>query len=391
MRIIRIIIAVIVLVTVFAVKKLCGRNANVNHLDRNIMSSRILTTSSFRLVRRVVLTAIAVSGFAGASAAFAQQAAPQVLNLYSSRHYQTDEALYTNFEKKTGIKINRVEGPEDPIIERMRAEGDKSPADVLITVDMGRLLKAQQMGLFQPVKSAELESKVPANLRAADGSWFGFSLRARPIYYLKSKVDPKTIANYEDLANPALKGKICVRSGSHPYNISLLSSIIAANGPAKAEEWARGVVANMARAPKGGDTDQLRAVAAGECEIALGNTYYYVRLMKSDKPEDKALIEKVGVVFPNQANRGVHINISGAGVAKHAPNRANAIKFLEYLASPEAQAYFAEGNNEYPVVGTSKNTQLNALGTFKRDALSMEMVGRNYAAAAQTFDRAGWK
>jgi iron(III) transport system substrate-binding protein len=318
----------------------------------------------------------------------------QVLNLYSSRHYQTDEALYTNFEKATGIKINRIEGPEDPLLERMKSEGARSPADVLITVDMGRLLKAQEAGLFQPVKSASLEALIPAELRAADGSWFGFSVRARPIIYAKSKIDPAQIPDYESLANPKWKGKICVRSSSSPYNISMLSSIIAAQGPEKAEEWARGVVANMARAPKGGDTDQLKAVAAGECEITISNTYYFARLLKSDKAEDKAIVAKLGVVFPNQSGanaRGTHINISGAGVARYAPNKANAIKFLEYLATPEAQSYFANGNNEYPVVGKATNRELDAMGAFKRDPLKMEMVGKNYAAAAQIFDRAGWK
>jgi iron(III) transport system substrate-binding protein len=320
--------------------------------------------------------------------AFAEQ---KVLNLYSSRHYQTDEALYANFEQKTGIRINRIEGPEDPLIERMRSEGDKSPADVLITVDMGRLLKAEKLGLFQPIQSAVLDAKVPRELRAADGSWFGFSVRARPIYFAKARVDPKQLPDYESLADPKWKGKICTRSGNHPYNLSLMSSIVAALGPAKAEEWARGVVANMARPPKGGDTDQITAVASGECDIALGNTYYFVRMMKSAKADDRAVVEKVGVIFPNQSNRGAHINISGAGVARFAPNRAAAIQFLEYLASPEAQNYFANGNNEYPVAGTAGNPQLAALGTFKRDALSMDMVGKNYAAAAQIFDRAGWK
>ena len=315
----------------------------------------------------------------------------QVLNLYSSRHYQTDEALYANFEKISGIKLNRIDGPEDPLIERLKSEGDKSPADLLITVDMGRLLKAQQLGLFQPVKSALLDEKIPAELRAADGSWYGFSVRARPIFYAKSRIDKAQLPDYESLADPIWKGKICVRSGSHPYNLSLMSSIIAAVGPARAEAWASGVVANMARPPKGGDTDQLAAVAAGECEIALGNTYYFVRILKSDKPGDKVIAEKVGVIFPNQANRGTHINISGVGVTKHAPNRANAIKFLEYLASPEAQDYFANGNNEYPVVGKPNNAQLASLGTFKRDPLTMDMVGKNYGAAAQIFDRVGWK
>ncbi len=339
-------------------------------------------------MKKLIFAPLALTLIAGAQVAFAQE---KVLNLYSSRHYQTDEALYTNFEKATGIKINRIEGLEDPLIERMKSEGDKSPADVLITVDMGRLLKAQEMGLFQPVKSALLDAKIPTELKAADGSWYGFSVRARPIFYAKARVDAKQLPDYESLADPKWKGKICVRSGMHPYNLSLMSSIIAANGPEKAETWAKGVVANMARAPKGGDTDQIKGVAAGECDIALGNTYYFARMMKSDKPEDRAAVEKVGVIFPNQSNRGAHINISGAGVAKYAPHKEAAIKFLEYLASPDAQNYFANGNNEYPVVGKADNAQLKALGDFKRDALSMDVVGKNYALAAQTFDRAGWK
>jgi iron(III) transport system substrate-binding protein len=318
----------------------------------------------------------------------------KVLNLYSSRHYQTDEALYRDFEMQTGIKINRVEGSEDPLIERLRTEGDKSPADILITVDMGRLLKAQQLGLFQPIKSKVLEARVPRELRAEDGSWFGFSLRARPIYYAKARVDAASIPDYESLADPRFKGRICVRSGTHPYNISLLSSIIAAAGPEKAEAWARGVVANFARSPKGGDTDQIRAVAAGECDIAIGNTYYFARLIKSKLPEDQAVVEKVGVIFPNQTGahpRGTHINVSGAGVTRHAPNRENAILFLEYLTSESAQRYFSDGNNEYPVVGKIDNPALKRMGDFKRDPLPMEMVGKNYGAAAQIFDRAGWK
>ena len=277
------------------------------------------------------------------------------------------------------------------MIERLKSEGDKSPADLLVTVDMGRLLKAQQLGLFQPIKSVLLEDKIPSELRAADGSWYGFSVRARPIFYAKGRVERSQLTDYESLADPKWKGKICVRSGNHPYNLSLLSSIIAADGPAKAEEWAKGVVANLARKPAGGDTDQITGVASGECDVALGNTYYYVRILKSEKSSDKTVAEKVGVIFPNQANRGTHINISGAGVARYAPNKANAIKFLEYLASREAQDYFADGNNEYPVVGSVHNPQLAALGAFKRDSLSMEMVGKNYAAAAQIVDRVGWK
>ncbi len=341
-------------------------------------------------MKKTVFCAAVLSLFVAAGV----NAQQQVLNLYSSRHYQTDEALYANFEKATGIKINRIEAQEDPLIERMKSEGEKSPADILITVDMGRLLKAEQMGLFQPIKSAVLDQKVPRELRAADGTWYGFSVRARPIYYAKARVDARQIADYESLADPKWKGKICTRSGMHPYNLSLMSSIIAANGPEKAEAWAKGVVANMARPPKGGDTDQIKAVATGECDIALGNTYYFARILKSDKPDDRAAAEKVGVLFPNQAGpnaRGAHINISGAGVAKYAPNKENAIKFLEYLTGPEAQNYFANGNNEYPVVGKADNAQLKAMGEFKRDPLPMDIVGKNYAAAAQIFDRAGWK
>ncbi len=347
---------------------------------------KIQPTPHFWSFHTALVTAVLFSG--------ATQAAQPVVNLYSSRHYQTDEALYANFEKATGIKVNRIEGPEDPLLERLKNEGARSPADVLITVDMGRLLKARELGLFQPIQSTRLEQIVPRELRATDGSWFGFSVRARPIYFAKNKIDPTQLPDYESLADPKWRGKICARSGSHPYNLSMLSAMIAAHGPEQAETWARAVVANMARPPMGGDTDQIKAVAAGECDIALGNTYYFVRLMKSGKAEDQAIVDKVGVIFPNQAGpngRGAHINISGAGVAKYAPNKANAIKFLEYLASPAAQDYFANGNNEYPITGTPANTALTALGTFKRDALSMEMVGKNYAAAARIFDRAGWK
>src|SRR6185503_4534600 len=273
---------------------------------------------------------------------FAQE---KVLNLYSSRHYETDEALYTNFTKRTGIKINRIEGGEDALIESVSNEGDKSPADVLITVDAGRLWRAEQFGLFQPVKSKVLDSRLPAAYRHPDGLWFGFSARARIIAYSKERVKPGEIASYEDLANPKWKGKICTRSASHVYNLSLMSSLVNYLGEAKTEEWAKAVAANLARAPRGGDTDQLKGVAAGECDLALSNTYYYVRLLKSQKPDEKAIADKVGVILPNQKDRGTHMNISGAGVLKHAPNRAAAVLFLEYLASDDAQNYFANGNN----------------------------------------------
>jgi iron(III) transport system substrate-binding protein len=327
-----------------------------------------------------------------AAAALPVGAQEKVLNLYSSRHYQTDEALYAGFTKKTGIKINRIEANEDALLERLKNEGARSPADVLVTVDAGRLWRAEQQGLFQPVKSRVLDERIPGELRHPDGLWFAFSVRARPIFFLKGAVDPAQIRDYEDLANPKWKGKVCIRSSSNMYNLSLMSSMIANVGPVKAEEWAKGVVANFARSPKGGDTDQLKAVAAGECQLALANTYYYVRLMKSAKPDERAVAEKVGVVFPNQSGRGTHVNISGAGVVKHAPNREAAVKFLEYLAGDEAQAYFANGNNEYPVAGKVQgNRELASLGEFRKDSLNVTLLGKNQAAAQQTYDRAGWK
>lgn len=317
----------------------------------------------------------------------------KVLNLYTSRHYQTDEALYENFTKATGIKVNRIEAGDDAIVERMKQEGARSPADVLVTVDAGRLWRAEQAGLLQPVKSRVLDERVPAELRHPDGLWYGFSLRARPIFYAKGKVDPATLRDYEDLAKPVHKGRICVRSSSAVYNLSLMSSMIAAAGPEKAEAWAKGVVQNMARAPKGGDTDQLMALAAGECDIAISNTYYFVRLIKSAKPEERAAAQKIGVVFPNQSGRGAHVNISGAGVAKHAPHRDAAVQFLEYLTSPQAQAYFAGGNNEYPVVGkaAADNKELMSLGEFRKDSVNVSLLGRNQGAAQQIYDRAGWR
>ena len=323
----------------------------------------------------------------------AASAQDKVLNLYSSRHYETDEALYTNFTRQTGIKINRIEGGEDALIERIRNEGDKGPADVLITVDAGRLWRAEQLGLFQPVKSPVLESRLPAAYRHPDGLWFGFSARARIIAYSKERVKPGEITRYEDLAHPRWKGKICTRSAGHVYNLSLMSSLVNYLGEAKTEQWARAVSSNLARTPKGGDTDQLKAVAAGECDLALSNTYYYVRLLKSQKPGEKAVAEKVGVILPNQQDRGTHVNISGAGVMKRAPNRASAVLFLEYLASDEAQNYFANGNNEWPVVPSVKlnNAALATLGKFKTDALNLGSIGRNQPVAQKIADRSGFK
>ncbi len=326
-----------------------------------------------------------------AAIGMAAHADEKVLNLYSARHYQTDEALYSTFSKQTGIKINRIEAKEDELLERIRNEGAASPADVFITVDAARLAKADELGLFAPVGSSVLEKRIPAHLRSTD--WFAFSTRARVIIHNKDAVAAADVQNYEDLAAPKLKGRVCSRSGSHPYNLSLMSSLIAHHGEAKAEEWARGVVANFARAPKGGDTDQIKAVAAGECGVAVSNSYYLVRLLRSEKPEDKKAMEKIGIVWPNQKGVGAHINVSGGGMLKTAPNKQAAIQFLEYLASDEAQRYFADGNNEWPVVPSVKvsNAALESLGKFKADTLPVAALAKNASVAQKVFDRAGWK
>lgn len=329
----------------------------------------------------------------GALASLGSHAQEKVLNLYSSRHYSTDEALYAGFTRQTGIRINRIEAPEDALIERIRSEGAASPADVLVTVDAGRLWRAEQQGLLQPVRSAQLDARIPAHLRHPEGLWFGFSTRARIIVYDKARVKPGEVKNYEDLADPKWKGRVCNRSSTNMYNLSLMSAMIEHLGEPRAEAWARGVVANFARAPKGGDTDQIKAVSSGECAIALANTYYYVRLLKSAKADERQMIEKVGAVWPNQDGRGTHINISGAGVLKHAPHREAAVRFLEYLSSDDAQRYFADGNNEFTAVPAVKvaNRELESLGNFKADTLNVNALGKHQANAQKVYDRAGWR
>jgi iron(III) transport system substrate-binding protein len=332
------------------------------------------------------------------AAAFAAAAAPvlaqdKVLNLYSSRHYQTDDALYANFTKQTGIRINRIEAGEDALLQRIQNEGERSPADVLVTVDAGRLWRAEQLGMFQPVKSAVLESRIPAAYREPSGLWYGFSLRARVIAYNKSKVKAGEILAYEDLADPKWKGRVCMRSSTNIYNLSLMGALIDHLGEAKAEAWAKAVKDNLARDPKGGDTDQLKSVAAGECDVTISNQYYYARLARSAKAEERQVAERIGVVFPNQRSWGTHVNVSGAGVMKHAPNREAAIRFLEYLASDDAQRYFAEGNNEWPAVSSVKhqNPALADFGPFKQDALNVAVLGRNQPASQKLYDRVAWK
>ena len=324
-----------------------------------------------------------------------------VVNLYSARHYATDEALYSGFTKATGIKINRVDADDAGILARLKAEGSASPADVILLVDAARLYRGEVDGLFKPIQSKALNDAIPANLRStpeADGgvSWFGFSTRARVIVYNKVKVNKDDVDTYEELGDPKNKGKLCIRSGSHPYNLSLFGAITEHLGEQKTEEWLKGVVANLARSPKGGDTDQIKAVASGECDIAVTNSYYLARLMRSSKPEDVAVANKVGVVFPNQQSWGTHMNIAGGAVAKYSKNPANAVKFLEYLASPEAQNYFANGNNEWPTAKgvTVANPALKAMtggAPFKSETIPISAVGANTTKVQQMLDRVGFK
>ena len=333
-------------------------------------------------------------------AASAAPAAEQTLNIYSARHYPTDEALYANFTKATGIRINRVDSDDAGILARLKAEGTASPADVILLVDAARLWKGEIEGLFQPIKSKPLDDAIPQQLRgkgATEGGtpWFGFSTRARIVVYDKATVQKTDVDSYEVLAEPKNKGRLCIRSGSHPYNLSLFGAVMEHLGEARTQVWLKGLVDNMARSPKGGDTDQIKAVAAGECAVAVTNTYYLARLMRSDKPEDKATMARLGIVFPNQTSWGTHVNIAGGAVARHAKNPANAVKFLEYLATPAAQAHFADGNNEWPVAKGVKinNEALQAMsgGSFKSETIPVSVIGMNQVKVQQMLDRVGFR
>lgn len=313
------------------------------------------------------------------------------VNIYSSRHYDTDERLYSDFTEATGIKVNRIEGNINELIERAKAEGENSPADVFITTDAGRLFKLDQDDLLSETSSDVLNSAVPANLRHPDGKWYGISQRARVIFYDKERVSepPQT---YADLADPKYKGQVCARSSSNIYMLSLMASQIANNGEEAAKSWASGLLANFAREPQGGDTDQLRGIVSGECDIAVGNTYYFARALRKEVKGLSGSTDGIGWVFPDQEGDGTHVNISGAGVTKYAPNRENAIKFLEYLTSESAQSYFAAGNDEYPVLdGVALSASVVQLGTFKADDLNLDELGKNQARAQEIYNEIGYK
>lgn len=325
-----------------------------------------------------------------------QSAAAQArsLNLYSARHYDTDQALYDGFTAQTGIQVNLIEGDADQLIERIKSEGANSPADVLITVDAGRLWRAQEAGLFRPVQSALLNERVPANLREPEGHWYGFASRARVIAYSTERVDPAQLSTYEALADPTWQGRLLVRSSSNVYNQSLTGALLEALGPEATETWARGIASNLARSPQGGDTDQLLAIAAGEGDVALVNQYYYLRLVNSSKPEEREAASKIALFFPNQGpgQRGTHVNISGGGVVSNAPNPDAAVAFLEYLTSADAQVLFSDAAYEWPVVaGAPVSASLAALGTFTTDPVNARVFGSNNQLALLLMNRAGWR
>ncbi len=318
--------------------------------------------------------------------------APSQVNVYTHRHYEADQELFGRFQETTGIKVNVVQASADELIQRLEAEGANSPADVLITVDAGRLYRAKQLGLLQPIESEVLRSSIPAHLRDPDNQWFGLTQRARIIVHSKERVQPQQLSTYEALAEPQWTGRILVRSSENIYNQSLLASIIAADGADAAQQWAEQVVANLARTPKGNDRDQVKAIAGGEGDVALINTYYLGLLLSSEDPEERRAGEQVSVFFPNQGDRGAHVNVSGAAVTASSRNRDEAVQLLEFLVSDEAQELFAAGNFEYPVKpGVPWSDLLESWGRFQADQVSLSRLGELNSEAVRIFDRAGWR
>lgn len=340
----------------------------------------------------VALGALALAGCGKNEGAAANGGEGGTLNLYTARHYDADQKLYDLFAEKTGVEVKRIEGKPDELIARMRAEGANSPADVFITADAGALWRAQNAGLFQATNSDTLNQAIPANLRAPGGEWFGFSRRARVVAYDPAKVRPEEIDDYAKLATPRFKGRLCVRSGDSVYNLSLVGALIESWGPARAQQWVEGVTANMARPPEGGDRDQIRAVAAGVCEVALTNSYYFIRMAAGDDAGDREIAGKLRLGFPSLDGQGSHVNISGGGVAAHAPNRDNAVKFLEFLASPEAQAIVSQYNYEYPAVADAAPAETVApYADFQAHPMSVARYGVHQAQAQSMISAAGWR
>lgn len=314
-----------------------------------------------------------------------------IVNVYSGRHYDADKVVFRAFTEKTGIDVRSIEADGAQLLERLKAEGEYTNADLIITVDAGNLSRLVDAELLAPVATDALAS-VPARFRDPEGRWYAFAKRARVIVYRKGAVDPARIASMDDLTRPEFRGAICVRTSTNLYNLSLMAARIERDGPEKAKAWAKGVVANFAREPQGSDTDQLRAVAAGDCKIAIVNHYYLARMQASDDPADRAVADKVGLVFPDQSGAGTHVNISGAGVSVHARNRDNAIRLLEFLASAQAQQIIADGNDEFPVAqGVTLPPQLAGMGAFKEEDVDFAALGRRQNEAQRLFEDAGWR
>ncbi len=314
------------------------------------------------------------------------------VNLYSARQENLIKPLLDDFTRDTGISVRLLTGRANELLQRLQLEGRNSPADVLITVDAGNLHQAKEAGVLSAIESDVLIERIPENFRDVDGQWFGLSLRARPIMYHKDKVDPTELSTYEALTDPKWRGRICIRSSSNVYNQSMVAAMIASEGSEAASQWAQGLVANLARPPQGGDRDQIRAAAAGVCDVAIANTYYIGGMLAGDDATQREAAEQLGVFFPNQEDRGTHVNISGAGVTAHAPNRENAIRLIEYLTGEEAQRWYAEANQEYPVrPDVPASDILRSFGDFKADSLNLSLLGEHNAEAVRIMDRAGWR
>ncbi|MCK9532776.1 MAG: Fe(3+) ABC transporter substrate-binding protein [Gammaproteobacteria bacterium] len=327
-----------------------------------------------------------------ATAVSAAAAPAGEVNVYSSRKEDLIRPLLERFTAQTGVRVNLVTGKDDALIQRLVSEGANSPADLLITADAGRLHRAKAAGVLQPVDSATLDAAIPASYRDPQNHWFGLSLRARPIWYVKDRVDPKALSGYADLADPRWKKRVCVRSSDNIYNQSMVAALIAHEGEEGAAAWVDGLVKNFARKPAGGDRDQIKAAAAGQCDLAIANTYYVGAMLTGADPVDRAAAEKLAVFWPDQQGRGVHVNVSGVGLTAAAKHKAEAVRLMEFLVSDEAQRWYAEGNFEYPVKpGVPWNATLESFGRFKADGLPMGKLGELNGAAVRLMDRAGWK
>jgi iron(III) transport system substrate-binding protein len=351
-------------------------------------------TSQFRAAL-MTMAAVAGAGLTGCGAdapRTGDDAAAGVVNVYSHRHYDIDRQLFEQFTRETGIQVNVVSASADELLTRLQTEGASSPADVLITVDAGRLHRARERGLLQPVQSEILQAIVPARFRDPDGYWYGMTVRARVLVYSRARVNPSEIPTYEALAEPNWRGRVLVRSSENVYNQSLAASMLEQVGEAATLSWAQGIARNLARSPSGGDTDQVKAVAAGVGDVAISNTYYVAKLAASEDPEEQRVYQQVGIVFPNQGDRGTHINVSGAGVTATAPNRDNAVRLIEFLSADEAQRLYAEGNQEYPVKpGIAMSQVLQSWGEFRAEEISMKRLGELNTQAVMVLDRSRWR